>query len=111
MFVTVDRNKTMVYNDTIYSNGENMKDIEEISKMLKNLKSETEIYNFMLELFTKAELSTLSKRWRILNMLNQGVTQREIAKELNVSLCKVTRGSKIIKDRNAVITKYLTKGI
>ena len=88
-----------------------MKDIKEISKTLKSLKNETEIYNFMLELFTEAELSTLSKRWRILNMLNQGVTQREIAKELNVSLCKVTRGSKIIKDKNAVITKYLKKGI
>ena len=40
-------------------------------------------------------------------MLNEGMTQREIAKELNVSLCKVTRGSKILKDKNALIKKYL----
>ena len=87
-----------------------MNDIEQISDVIRDLRSSKEIYNFMTELFTEAELSTLSKRWRILNMLNNGSTQREIAKELNVSLCKVTRGAKIIKDKNAVITKFLKKG-
>ena len=87
-----------------------MNDIEQISDVIRDLRSSKEIYNFMTELFTEAELSTLSKRWRILNMLNNGSTQREIAKELNVSLCKVTRGAKIIKNKNAVITKFLKKG-
>ena len=63
----------------------------------------------MLEILTKSEVETLSKRWRILTMLKEGYTQREIAQELNVSLCKVTRGSKILKDKNAIITKYLDK--
>ena len=61
------------------------------------------------EIFTKNELDTLSKRWRILKMLSQGATQREIANSLNVSLCKVTRGSKILKNKNAITTKYLIK--
>jgi len=42
-------------------------------------------------------------------MLKEGRTQRAIAHELKVSLCKVTRGSKILKDKNSVITKYLVK--
>ena len=65
----------------------------------------------MLEILTKSELETLSKRWCILKKLSQGLTQREIAKEFNVSLCKVTRGAKILKDKKAITTKYLTKGI
>ena len=58
------------------------------------------------EMLSESEIATLSKRWRILSMLAEGRTQRDIVKELNVSLCKVTRGSKILKDKNSVITKY-----
>ena len=88
-----------------------MKQIKEISKIIFELKTEKEVTDFMLEILTKSELETLSKRWRILTMLNEGNTQRKIAKDLNVSLCKVTRGSKILKNKKAVITKYLTKGV
>ena len=68
-----------------------------------------EIEQFLTEMLTESELSVLSKRWRILNMLSEGITQREIAKELNVSLCKVTRGAKIIKLNNNIVNKYLIK--
>ena len=86
-----------------------MQNIHEISKLVKNLHSEIEIENFFKELLTESEIDTLSKRWRILNMLNRGCTQREIAKDLQVSLCKVTRGAKILKDRDSILAKYLTK--
>ena len=71
------------------------------------MKSKNEIYNFLLEILTASEVETLSKRWRILKMLKAGKTQREIAKELNVSLCKVTRGAKIIKNPKSVVSKIL----
>ncbi len=88
-----------------------MKDILEISSVLNKLKSDKETYSFLLELLTESELIDISKRWRILKMLKNGLTQREIAQELNVSLCKVTRGAKIIKNKNAVVNKYLKKDI
>ena len=72
--------------------------LKEISKLVKSIYTEAEIEAFFKELLTESEIETLSKRWRILEMLNQGFTQREIAKELQVSLCKVTRGAKIMKD-------------
>lgn len=84
-----------------------MDNIKELSIVIEKLKNHREIYKFLNEILTKSELVVLSKRWRILKMLNEGMTQREIAKELNVSLCKVTRGSKILKDKNALIKKYL----
>ena len=86
-----------------------MKNIKEISKIINEFKDEKQVYHFFKELFTEAELIDLSKRWRILKMLNDGCTQREIANELKVSLCKVTRGAKIMKDKNAIVTKYLRK--
>ena len=84
-------------------------EIEIISEALSNLKAASGVCNFLLELLTKSEIETLSKRWRILNMLVEGKTQREIAQELKVSLCKVTRGAKILKNKKSVIKKYLIK--
>ena len=86
-----------------------MKNIEEISNLVKNFYTEAEIIAFFKELLTESEIETISKRWRILKMLANGVTQREIAKELGVSLCKVTRGAKILKNKNSSLVKYLMK--
>lgn len=86
-----------------------LKEVEnicEISKLIRNLQSEADVCVFFSEIFTPAELTDLSKRWRILQELHAGKTQRDIANNLQVSLCKVTRGSKILKNNNAITTKY-----
>ena len=87
-----------------------MQNLQKISKLVKNLHSEAEIESFFKELLTESEIETLSKRWRILDLLAQGSTQRDIAKELKVSLCKVTRGAKILKDKDSILANYLIKG-
>ncbi|MCR4881189.1 MAG: trp operon repressor [bacterium] len=84
-----------------------MNSIQEIAKAIHKLKTDKEICNFLLEILTETEVETLSKRWQILELLNAGMTQREISKELNVSLCKVTRGSKILKNKKSTIAKNL----
>ena len=83
--------------------------IKELSKIINKFKTSEEVYNFLLELLTESEVETLSKRWRILKGLASDQTQREISKNLQVSLCKVTRGSKILKNKNSVISKYFSK--
>ena len=88
-----------------------MESIKEISKILKNIDTSKEIQNFLLELLTESEVETLSKRWRIVKMLVEGKTQRDIAKVLNVSLCNVTRGSRILKNKDSVIRNYFKKEI
>ncbi|DAA96804.1 TPA: transcriptional regulator [Candidatus Gastranaerophilales bacterium HUM_9] len=85
-----------------------MNSIDEISSVLSKM-NQAEINQFLAEMLTESELSVLSKRWRILNMLSEGITQREIAKELNVGLCKVTRGAKIMKTKDSITNKYLSK--
>lgn len=80
-----------------------------IFKILQNLKTQKEIESFFSEIFTKSELEDLVKRWRIMELLAQGKTQRDIANSLNVSLCKITRGAKILKNKNAITTKFLIK--
>lgn len=82
-------------------------DLCEISSLLLNLNNQDDILSFINEILTVSELNAVSKRWQILKMLKSGYTQRDISKELNVSLCKVTRGSRVLKDETAVVTRYL----
>ena len=88
----------------------NRNNLNEIIEIINVLDSKDEISDFLDEIFTKNELETLSKRWRIMKMLSKGITQREIANELNVSLCKVTRGAKILKNNKAITTRFLKEG-
>jgi len=81
--------------------------LTEVIKIFKLLNNEKDIENFMLDIFTDAELIALSKRWRILKLLSEGKSQRTVAKELNVGLCKVTRGAKILKNKKSIAADLL----
>ncbi len=59
------------------------------------------------ELFTKKEILDLTKRIGSLKKLHAGETQRKISSELGISLCKITRGSKILKNDSSVLKKIL----
>lgn len=62
---------------------------------------------FFEEIFTPAEIDDFVLRWRLMEMLLEGVPQREISSELGISLCKITRGSRILKKKNSVTEKIL----
>ena len=61
------------------------------------------------DLFTRAELHDLILRWRLLRMLQEGVPQRVIADTLGISLCKITRGSRVLKQPDAIVAKLLRR--
>ena len=84
-----------------------MKNIKELAVFISQLQTPNEVEQLLNELLTTSEINVLSTRWRILNLLNQGKTQREITKELGVSLCNITRGAKVLKNKNTLISKHL----
>jgi len=59
------------------------------------------------ELFTPSEIDTLTLRWQLLKDLYEGKTQRKIAADHKISLCKITRGSKLLKARGSYLKKVL----
>jgi len=91
-------------------NRNNIIEINKIAFVLANESDPSRIEEFFSEMLTESELETISKRWRIMEMLYKGHTQREISKEMKVSLCKVTRGSQILKKQNTIIREYIQKG-
>lgn len=58
-------------------------------------------------LFTPSELYDIGKRWLLVKEIDKGTTQREIAKEFKMSLCKITRGSKELKKEDNAFRKIL----
>ncbi len=59
------------------------------------------------EIFTPNEIDTLTLRWQLLKDLYEGKTQRKIAAEHKISLCKITRGSKLLKAKDSYLKKVL----
>lgn len=53
--------------------------------------------NRLSNLLTPAEFSEISKRLQILEMLEAGHPQRQIAEELGVGIATVTRGSRALQ--------------
>lgn len=86
-----------------------MDNIKEIARLLAVTTDEQEIEQFLSSIFTPAELRTLSSRWELVKLLDQGVSQRKIARQLGLSLCKITRGSRELKKENSILKKMIAQ--
>lgn len=65
------------------------------------------LQDFLTCLLTKAEMYDLANRWLLVKEIDKGTTQRDIAQEFNMSLCKITRGSRELKKENSAFKKML----
>lgn len=63
---------------------------------------------FLEALLTKAEIENLDKRYMIIQELIAGnLTQREIAKNLGVSIFNVSRGANLLKETGVSVKNLL----
>ncbi|MHC4881173.1 MAG: Trp family transcriptional regulator [Planctomycetota bacterium] len=85
-------------------------DIREICEVLCKIDGSEQMQDFLSEILTPAERRDLSLRWELMRRLKQGIPQRQIAKELHISLCKITRGARILKQNHSVSKYYLNAG-
>ena len=83
--------------------------MEKISKILAEIDDPELLDRFLSEILTTREYKDLSLRWQLLIDLANGETQRAIANKHGISLCKITRGSKILKNEGSVTAKLLNK--
>jgi len=66
-----------------------------------------DLERFFRDLFTPAELDDITLRWKLLKDLHNGMPQRKIAQKYGISLCKITRGSRVLKKKNALVPHLL----
>ncbi|MFZ5981873.1 MAG: Trp family transcriptional regulator [Candidatus Zixiibacteriota bacterium] len=79
----------------------------EIYRVFSEIDDFPTMKKFFEEIFTPAEIQDVALRWRLMKLLYDRVPQRQIAAELGISLCKITRGSKILKKRQSITKKIL----
>ena len=88
-----------------------MSDLSELSQNLAGISDPVEINKFFDEILTDKEKKDILLRWELMKKLKDGVPQRTIASELGISLCKITRGSKILKSKESVVNKMLNNSL
>ena len=86
-----------------------MKNQTEFAKILTKIDDVSQMEGFLKEMCTEKELRDLRLRWELLKELHNGKTQREIAKQYKISLCKITRGSKLLRQEDSVVRLILKK--
>ncbi len=84
-----------------------MSAFEDITEVLAGITDAADMEKFLLEIMTDNERKDLSLRWALMKKLHEGVPQRAISSELGISLCRITRGSKILKSGDSVAGRIL----
>ena len=79
----------------------------ELLQALCSIDDPTEMRRVLADILTRSEYTALLKRWTILRLLRAGIPQREIARRIDGSLCNVTRGARLLHDKNCASARLM----
>ncbi len=82
-----------------------------LARILAKETDEKFINKLLVELFTKDEQEMINQRLKIITLLRKKMPQYEIAKNLNASLCSITRGAKELKKADSALAVIVDKYI
>ena len=83
--------------------------IKELSATLAAADDPELIEDFLKSILTPNEISEVSSRWELVKQIDEGISQRKIAENLGLSLCKITRGSRELKKDESSFKKMIDK--
>ena len=87
---------------------EELEAFRDIISVFSATTDEKEMEALFDDLFTGSEINDLITRWLLMNDLYKGKPQREIAENRKLSLCKITRGSKMLKKEGGFMHRLLS---
>ncbi|MCP4180105.1 MAG: transcriptional regulator [bacterium] len=79
----------------------------EIIQALSRTDDKELIEDFLRSILTDNEVYEVSTRWALVKLIESGVTQRQISRDLGLSLCKITRGSRELKKEDSSFRRML----
>ncbi|MDL2286360.1 trp operon repressor [Desulfococcaceae bacterium OttesenSCG-928-F15] len=82
---------------------------KDLIRILAGVTDLSQMEKFLGEMLTEKEISDLTLRWQLLKELQAGEPQRKIAARHGISLCKITRGSRILRAEDSVCASILKK--
>ncbi|REG82609.1 Trp family transcriptional regulator [Marinomonas pollencensis] len=72
--------------------------MKDLVQFLSEVDDAAELEKRLTVLLTPNEISEMARRLKIIALLDEGVPQRDIAKQLGVGIATVTRGSRALKE-------------
>lgn len=81
----------------------------ELYQLFAAVRSEEEAEMLLKDILTPQELDSIAERWQLIRALDAGKPQRDIAKELNISISKITRGSRMLQYGEGGFKVFLDK--
>jgi len=82
----------------------------DLAKVIAKINDKALLEDFMRCLFTRSEIVDIAGRWALVKALfEKRMSQREIANDMSISLCKITRGSREMKKPNSAFVRVLEK--
>lgn len=85
------------------------KHLQELYELFASAKDEKEAKLLLHDILTPAELESIVERWQLVQELAQGKPQRQIAQDLGLSICKITKGSRAMKYGGGGFAYFLKK--
>ncbi|MBT3292870.1 transcriptional regulator [Candidatus Peregrinibacteria bacterium] len=84
-----------------------LNNFRELCSLFSSVKTDEEARLLLLDILTPQEQESLSERWQLIKLLHSGMSQRDIATKLGISISKVTRGSRQLKYGSGGFKKFL----
>lgn len=81
---------------------------EDLLDIVLSIKDKEELRAFIDDMFTDKEVDDVVQRYLLMDDLYKGKSQRDIAKDRSMSLCKITRGSKMLKKKNGFMRRFFS---
>jgi TrpR family transcriptional regulator, trp operon repressor len=84
--------------------------VRQVARTLASIDDEDLMLELLEELLTPTELRRIEQRWQLVQLLEEGLSQREIARRLGISLCNITRGSRELKKPDSAFRQIMERG-
>lgn len=93
------------YNTLLTDEEKNAKEF--LLSLLCSIDDKEEMFSLLDDLLTEKELVGIIQRYLLMDDLCKGISQRDIAAKRKMSLCKITRGSRMLKKEDGYMRKLL----
>lgn len=94
--------------EKIMDTEEGRKAFSEILDIFTGVEDKEDMLSLFDDLFTDSEINDIVLRFLLMDDLYRGKSQRDIASARHISLCKITRGSRMLKKKNGFMKALLS---
>ncbi|MDD4628165.1 MAG: Trp family transcriptional regulator [Candidatus Peribacteraceae bacterium] len=85
------------------------KHLNDLHQLFASVKTPQDAEMLLQDILTPQELESVAERWQLIQALASGKPQRDIARDLKLSISKITRGSRMLKYGSGGFKHFLAK--